>query len=73
MIPHIEGTVYSLVHTVPIEVVPPGTYVDYNTAVEENCIEGYYKTIPDRLMICSKNGNWYPKIDKICLSKYVLI
>ncbi|CAH1715675.1 unnamed protein product [Aphis gossypii] len=71
VIPNTEGTVYSLIQ---IEsdlepVLSPGTNVDPNTAVEENCEESYYKTSSNRIMICLGNGNWIPDQDKLCLKK----
>jgi len=67
--------VYSLFQTESEQNPPlsPGTFVDMNTAVEENCEEGYYKTTSNRIIICSGNGKWKPKVDKLCLSKYVLL
>jgi len=75
VIPNIEGTVYSLYQNEldhnPI--LSPGTYVDLNTAVEENCNEGYFKTNPKSIKFCYKNGNLIPNQDKLCLSKYVFL
>jgi len=70
-----EGTVYSLFETESDQnpSLSPGTFVDLSTAVEESCEEGYYKTTSNRIIICSGNGKWKPKADKLCLSKYVLL
>lgn len=75
MIPNTEGTVYSLlqIESDHNPILSPGTNVDPNTAVEENCEEGYYKTTSNRIILCSGNGNWKPKLDKLCLSKYVFL
>jgi len=67
--------VYSLFETEPDQnpSLSPGSFVGPNTVVEESCEEGYYKTTSNRIIICSGNGNWKPKVDKLCLSKYVLL
>jgi len=75
MIPYMEGTVYSLFKTGSDQKpsLSPGSFVDPSTAVEESCEEEYYKTSSNRIIICSGNGKWKPKVDKLCLSKYVLL
>jgi len=73
MVPYTEGTVYSLFQTESEQnpSLSPGSFVDSSTAVEESCEEGYYKTGSNRIIICSSNGKWKPKVDKLCLSKCV--
>lgn len=73
MVPYTEGTVYSLFQSESEQnpSLSPGSFVDTSTAVEESCEEGYYKTGSNRIIICSGNGKWKPKVDKLCLSKYV--
>jgi len=75
MIPYIEGTVYFLFQTESEQnhSLSPGSFVGLNTVIEESCEEGYYKTTSNRIIICSGNGNWKPKADKLCLSKCVLL
>lgn len=73
MIPNSEGSVYSLNNTNQKAVLSPGTLIGQYSIVEENCQEGFYKTVPYRFMICSGSGQWEPSVnDKLCLSKYVL-
>ncbi|XP_060870478.1 modular serine protease-like isoform X1 [Metopolophium dirhodum] len=71
MVPYMEGTVYSLFETESDQnpSLSPGSFVDPSTAVEESCEEGYYKTTSNRIIICSGNGKWKPKADKLCLKK----
>ncbi|CAI6362231.1 unnamed protein product [Macrosiphum euphorbiae] len=71
MVPYIEGTVYSLFETESDQnsSLSPGSFVGPNTVVEESCEEGYYKTTSNRIIICSGNGNWKPKVDKLCLKR----
>ncbi|XP_025198052.1 modular serine protease-like isoform X2 [Melanaphis sacchari] len=71
VIPNVEGTVYSLfqVESDQYPILSPGTYVNLNTTVEENCNEGYYKTTSNRIIICSGNGKWKPTFDKLCLKR----
>jgi len=75
MVPFMEGTVYSLfeIESDQNPLLSPGLFVDPGTAVEESCEEGYYKTTSIRVIICSGNGKWKPKADKLCLSKYLCI
>lgn len=69
MIPNVEGTKYSYNSTNGNAVLSPGSSVNENVIVEENCEEGYHKAVPYRFMICS-NGNWNPFVsDRLCLSK----
>eukprot|EP00102_Acyrthosiphon_pisum_P022506 XP_016659716.1 PREDICTED: very low-density lipoprotein receptor isoform X1 [Acyrthosiphon pisum] len=71
MVPYMEGTVYSLFEIESDQNPPlsPGSFVDPSTAVEESCEEGYYKTTSNRIIICSGNGKWKPKADKLCLKR----
>lgn len=72
MIPTVEGTKYSYNNSNANAILSPGSLVEENRIVEENCEEGYYKTVPYRFMICS-GGNWTPFVsDKLCLSEYTL-
>ncbi|XP_029343825.1 modular serine protease isoform X2 [Acyrthosiphon pisum] len=71
MVPYMEGTVYSLFETESDQnpSLSPGSLVGPSTAVEETCEEGYYKTTSNRIIICSGNGKWKPKADKLCLKR----
>lgn len=76
MIPTIEGTKYfykDLIQNVPVS---NGAVVDQYRIVEMDCVdvEGYYKTVPHKFMVCSESGQWMPKpSETLCSSKNCII
>ncbi|CAH1715671.1 unnamed protein product [Aphis gossypii] len=69
VIPTIEGTKYfykDLIQNVPVS---NGDVVDQYRIVEMDCVEGYYKTVPHKFMVCSESGQWMPKPSETLCSK----
>ncbi|KAL4131302.1 hypothetical protein QTP88_008635 [Uroleucon formosanum] len=58
VIPNIEGTKYFYKDTILNVPLSHGSIVNNYRIVEEDCEEGYYKTVPYKLMVCSESGQW---------------
>ncbi|XP_016661100.1 modular serine protease isoform X1 [Acyrthosiphon pisum] len=70
VIPDIEGTKYFYKDTIQNVPLSHGSIVNNYRIVEEDCEEGYYKTVPYKLMVCSEFGQWKSvDSDKLCLKK----
>lgn len=68
VIPNTEGSIYSILNTK--QILSPGSLVNQNQIINEDCKPGYLKVDNYRYMICKENGQWDPHIpDKLCLSK----
>ncbi|XP_060869935.1 uncharacterized protein LOC132944543 isoform X2 [Metopolophium dirhodum] len=65
VLPTVEGVVHSYkgFHSI----LSPGTLINPNTTVIENCEVGYNKTHPNGFRVCQRYGIWKTDSDKLCL------
>lgn len=68
VIPNTEGSIYSIYKTK--QLLNPGSFVNQNQVVNEDCETEYHKVDGLRIMRCVENGQWEPYfVGKSCLSK----
>lgn len=71
MVPNDEGSIYTYHNSNENNVLSPGTAVNENQIVVENCKEGYHKSAPKNHMICTSDGSWITNSEKLCLSNRI--
>lgn len=69
VIPNIKGSIFS--NLITSRKLSPGSFVNQNQLVNEECDAGYFKVDSVRYMRCTQNGQWETNTSgKLCLSKY---
>ncbi|XP_029342388.1 uncharacterized protein LOC115033024 isoform X1 [Acyrthosiphon pisum] len=65
VLPTAKGVVYS--YEGSNEILYPGTLINHNLTVIENCEIGYYKTYTNGSRFCMGKGKWLTNFEKLCL------
>jgi len=71
VLPNIEGVVYYYEDS--NKILSPGTLINDNTTVIENCEVGFHKVYSNGSRFCRGNKKWISNYDKLCLSKFCIM